>query len=485
MPDYYELLGISRDATPEEIRKAYIALVRRLHPDRNINPGETELFIEVQHAYEVLSDPKRRAEYDAQLPPPTLTPSPVTLSTYFSRNTLLKISEVQLLYALLELEVSAEKPPPPLLNVALVVDRSTSMQGEKLETVKKAIADWMESLRAEDLYSIVTFSDRAEVILPSTPQRSVQRTRSRIYAIQASGGTEIYQGLKAAYEEILRGYDPYRLNHMILLTDGHTYGDEQACLELAEEAAQKGILISVLGVGSDWNDTFLDRLASCTGGSAHFAASAENIVRLLNRLFQEFRQAYAEDTLFEFEIPRGVEISYIFRLYPDTLPLSPESPLRLGPLLSQEPLTWLIEFRITPQALQKDTIDILQGKLKLTPLGTHNVLSLPVRLRFPVSEEPDTSPPPAILVKALSRLTLYRLQEQAQQQAQSGNYARATRTLHYLASHLISQGERSLARTVLLEAERLQREGKLSEEGKKIVKYGTRALIPSEKEERR
>lgn len=484
MPDYYELLGVPRDATPEEIRKAYIALVRRLHPDRHRYPGETELFLEVQQAYEVLSDPQRRAEYDAQLPPPVQAPSPVNLSTYFSRNTLLKISETQLLYVLLELGVTAESQSRALLNVALAIDRSTSMQGEKLETVKKAIIDWMDALNAEDLYSIVAFSDRAEVIQPSTLYRHAQRTRSRIYAMQASGGTEIYQGLRAAYEEVLRGYAPERLNHVILLTDGHTYGDEQACLELAEEAAEKGILISALGLGSDWNDSFLDRLASRTGGSAHFAASAEDIVRLLNHLFQQFRQTYAEDTLFEFQIPEGVEISYVFRLHPETLPLATQSPLRLGPLLSQEPLVWLMEFRIAPQALRKEHLDVLQGKVSLTPLGSHAPLSFPLRLRFPVSSEPDPSPPPAILVKALSRLTLYRLQEQAQQQAQSGNYARATRTLHYLASHLIGQGERSLARTVLLEAERLQREGKLSEEGKKIVKYGTRALVTSNDREK-
>lgn len=69
MPNYYEILGVPRDATPEEIRKAYISLVRRLHPDRNRLPGETELFLEVQKAYEVLSNAERRAAYDATLPP--------------------------------------------------------------------------------------------------------------------------------------------------------------------------------------------------------------------------------------------------------------------------------------------------------------------------------------------------------------------------------------------------------------------------------
>ena len=59
-PDYYAILGILRNATEEEIKSAYFEAARKLHPDRNEAPGETELFLQVQQAYEVLSNPKRR-----------------------------------------------------------------------------------------------------------------------------------------------------------------------------------------------------------------------------------------------------------------------------------------------------------------------------------------------------------------------------------------------------------------------------------------
>jgi DnaJ-class molecular chaperone len=66
---FYDRLGLPRDATLDEIRHAYREMARRLHPDKNVMPGETELFISVQEAYEVLADPDQKNSYDSTLPP--------------------------------------------------------------------------------------------------------------------------------------------------------------------------------------------------------------------------------------------------------------------------------------------------------------------------------------------------------------------------------------------------------------------------------
>ncbi|HEY6073026.1 MAG TPA: DnaJ domain-containing protein, partial [Anaerolineales bacterium] len=168
--DFYESLGLPRDATQEEIRRAYHEAAQRLHPDKNQAPGETEMFLNVQQAYEVLSNPARRAQYDLTLPPQEESSSQVLYEVHFSRPNLVWLTEPQMIYLLLQVSPRAREDeiPAPPLNVSLVLDRSTSMQGEKMDVVKSAAIQLLRSLRDNDILSVVTFSDRAEVVIPST-----------------------------------------------------------------------------------------------------------------------------------------------------------------------------------------------------------------------------------------------------------------------------------------------------------------------------
>lgn len=483
--DYYTLLGVLRDATPEEIKRAYIEAAQRLHPDKNQSPGETEIFLEIQQAYETLSNPKRRKAYDAMLPVEETPANPIQHEVLFSRPRLVRLDESQLLYVLLNLRPRRQNEPllVPPLNVCLVLDRSTSMKDAKMDLLKAAAIQFLRDVRSEDIFSVVVFSDRAEVIIPAAYQTDRQKLETRIRAIQPGGATEMFQGLESGLNEVRRGRDAQRINHLILLTDGHTYGDEEACLRLAQQAAEEGIGISAMGIGTDWNDVFLDQVAGRTGNASRYIARPQDIQKLLSEKFHNLTRILAEEVTLESKLAEGTRLNYAFRLQPETGPLSFGETTRLGPILRDTNLSILFEFVVEPASQQAHALHLLDGTIRIA-MAARPTPPPPIRLHLQreIGQEPAAVPPPPEIMQAMSRLTLYRMQERARSESQAGEFEKATRSLKNLAAHLLAQGHRDLANTVLLEAENIQHKQTFSLSGEKDIKYATRALLMSEEE---
>lgn len=486
-PDYYALLGVPRDASQNEIKRAYLEAAQRLHPDKNKAVGETEIFLEVQQAYEILSNIDRRKKYDATLPKEETPDLPFNYKIFYSRPNLVRMSESQLLYVLLEItpkEKSGEIPSPPL-NVALVLDRSTSMKDEKMDVLKNAAIKVMRNLRSQDVFSVIAFSDRAEVLIPASFPYDKRKLESRIQMLQPSGGTEIFQGLHAAYNEIQHNVGQQRIDHIILLTDGHTYGDEQECIELAKQAAKRGIGISAMGIGKEWNDEFLDILAQRTGGSSCYIARTEDIQTFLVEKFESLSRTLADDVVLDLKKIPGIELAYAFRTQPETSPLPIEDTIHLGSLLQDTPLSVLFEFQVDGSLTGQEVIYLQRASLNLS-LASVPMAIQPLMIDFlrEVRDEAGKEPPPPKIIQSLGHLTLYRMQEKAHSEVEKGQFEIASQQMKNLATSLLAHGERSLARTALIEAENIAKMQSFSAEGSKAIKYGTRALImPEDKEE--
>jgi Ca-activated chloride channel family protein len=480
-PNYYAILGIKRKANAEAIRRAYHLAVRQLHPDVNAKPEATELFLKAQEAYEILSDPAKRAAYDAELA--LTTQSPVTLRTLFSRSHLLQIQEPQLYYALLEIKPEAKavkelgaRPSPPL-NICILIDRSTSMQGERLDTVKATAIEILRQLRDEDLLSIVTFSDKAQTLAPARRTRDIASIENQIRSMRTGGGTELLRGLQAAVSEVRRHLSREQVNHIVLLTDGRTYGDEKDCLSLASKAAESGIGISGFGIGTDWNDTFMDDLAIPSGNQSQYVSKAKDIQGFLQKKFYDLGQVFAEQLTFEFQPGSGVTLQYAFRLNPDASPLPVQTPIRLGNVPLKSELSFILEFLIDPPNKEAQKQNLVNGEVRMNVPAQAEIPSLEILLSNPVHGADSEEEPPAELMEAISRVTLYRLQEKARQEVMEGQIESANKRLQSLATQLLAQGKHALANTVLAEARNLMHTRMLSQGGEKDIKYGTRALF--------
>jgi Ca-activated chloride channel homolog len=477
--NFYTRLGLPFNATPEEIRRAFREAALRLHPDTNVEVGATELFLGVKEAYNVLSDASLRSEYDSKLSPEATSDPELTTSTLYSVTSLQRIGNPQLVYLLLDLEnkIGVESKRPHPINLCLVIDTSSSMQGQAMDTLKAGAIELIRQARPHDTISVVCFNDWAQVLVPASRHLDPSQAETRIQMLQPGGGTEIFQGLEAGFNETRRYLSPNNANHIILITDGRTYGDEAACYYLANQAVSEGIVIDAIGIGNKWNDVFLDNLAVMTGGSCMYVIHPQDLHHFLSSKLAGVSKNYAERVAYHFNPSQGVSLSYAMRMHPDIAPLENQPVIQLGSIPGGSRLTVLFEFLNQGIISEGDVFTLASGKLSMDiPSKIIPKHSIPLNITRAIGGYHMMDPLPSRLVEAVARMTVYRMQERARKDAASGRLDAAQRTLQYIAMNLMSKGNRELAQTVMKEIATLEEKQDLSEEGKKQIKFGTRVL---------
>lgn len=480
--NYYAILGVPHTASEEEIKESFRLTARRFHPDANKAPGADSIFRDINKAHEILSDPEERARYDMTWRERAGGEPGLQLEALYSRRKVRPLDEPQLLYVLLKiqpvLEAGGTSEAP--LNLCLVVDRSTSMKGARLQGLKTAVHKIVDECDADDLISVVTFSDDAEVLVPAQHPRDPREVKTLVSTIRADGATAIYSGLKKGLDQAELNRQPRYVNHIILITDGRTYGDEDDCLRLAAEAHKRGVGISAMGIGEDWNDRFLDALASHTGGASTYVSSPEAVVSFLQERVRTLATTSVERLQLLAASSAAVDLASVTRIVPNPMVLDAASqPIPLGAINGGEPGRLMLEFHLKTGAAEPGPFFVGRVDISGEVLGARQraervVLDLSVEVQADVPKQE----PPAELLDALSRLSLYRLQSRAQDALQKGDVAEATRKLEYLATRLFENGAEELGKAALHEARRVAHTKKLSDEGAKQLKYGTRALWP-------
>lgn len=198
-----------------------------------------------------------------------MNPSPpITITTQLARSPLPVTGERQVAYVLVELhasEILAATARLPV-NVNFVLDRSSTMRGQRLQAMKQALCQVIDTLGPDDIFSAVTFDDLVDLVIPAQPVDDPDRLKAAIDLIEDGGGTALSLGLGLGMAEAQRHASPDRASRIIVLIDGQTAGDEAQCRALASEAGTAGIQIVPIGYGAEWDDAFLEDLGRRSGG---------------------------------------------------------------------------------------------------------------------------------------------------------------------------------------------------------------------------
>lgn len=409
----------------------------------------------------------------------------IQLRSTLSRSVLGESAEPQLIYVLLEM--SAQGVPSSLpklpLNLCLVIDRSSSMRGERLQQVKDGAARIVEMLGEDDYFSLVTFNDRAEVVVPAQRARNKGDLKRMVGMVEAAGGTEMATGMALALQEIQKPMLSRGVSRILLLTDGRTYGDEGRCVEIARRAQGRSIGLTALGIGGEYNEDLLETMAAREGSRTQYITSAPEISQLFTDEVKRMSSVFAQDVALRVEMRPGAMLRSLDRVRPfiATVPAVEERELlwsaALGDWPGTEPQAFLLEVVVPPLAVGDHPLLRLTLRYSLPGMnliGQQGELVLRVGLRAAdeVSYEVD-----ATVKHWLERLVAYRLQASAWTSMEQGKVDEATRRLQMAGTRLFEAGEVDLARTVQEEATRLLRSGQTSAEGRKRIKYGTRGLM--------
>lgn len=363
-------------------------------------------------------------------------PQPLSFEALSSSQYVLSSAENFVLYVLLEAVARGKGGGRLPLNLGVVIDRSGSMYDEqRLEFVVEAVKFLADSLAPEDKVAIVAFADTAKVIVTPDQARNrdaVRRAIDEIDLLDIGGGTQMALGMRAAIDEVKKNLDASRLNRVLVLTDGQTY-EETACIDLVQQNREQ-ISFSTMGVGVEFNEKLLMRLAQDSNGKYHYIGNPAEVPNIFEDELLGLRSVTVRNGRIDVILSQGVQIRESFRASPEIYAMG--SPLvgedrkvsyDIGDLETAVPGSVLLTLVLPPR--NPGSVRILQSTFHYAVPGTGEAQeTCELAIEYTL-DRTLTSKRNGRVMSLVDQVSIAKLQAKAEEELKAGNVDRATRLL--------------------------------------------------------
>lgn len=262
----------------------------------------------------------------------------------------------------------AERQP---VNLSVVLDRSGSMSSEsKLQKAKEAAITALRRLGPRDLFSLVIYDHEAETIVPPQSASNSEWIESRINEITTRGNTALFAGVSQAAAEVRKNIEGRYVNRIILLSDGQANSGPSQPEDLGRLGAalmKERIAVTTIGLGKDYNEDLMTRLAQNSDGNTYFVESSRDLPRIFSAELGDVLSVFARDVILEIELLGGVRpIRIIGR---DGRVDNHRVEIRLNNLYGGQEKYVLVEVEV-PAGTERDVLKLASAKCSY-----HNLIS--------------------------------------------------------------------------------------------------------------
>ena len=268
------------------------------------------------------------------------------------------------LLARIEAPASPQRSARLPVSIAFVLDRSGSMDGEKIHLAREAVLTAIRGLRDHDRFSVVVYDNEVDLLVPSTAATPAARREAEaiVRRVEARGMTDLAGGWLAGCEQLAEGLHADTVGRCLLLTDGLAnvgITDHDELVGHARELAARGIATTTFGVGRDFDERLLADMAHAGRGNYYYIESARQIPDFIASEVGEALEVVARDVRLDVEAPADVHVNPLNDL--ETTRDGHRVTIAVGTLVSQQVLDVVLKVDF-PRGLE-GAVQLLAGAL--------------------------------------------------------------------------------------------------------------------------